>query len=153
MNAPSKKPMRRSRQRLILIGAAGCVLALAAGLTLFALRDQVAYFYAPSEIAAKAKSGEHVRVGGLVVEGSVTRDAQGALLFAVTDQVGVLNVRYEGQPPDLFSEGEGVVAEGVWRADSVFTADRVLAKHDENYMPKEVVEALKQKGEWKGEAP
>jgi cytochrome c-type biogenesis protein CcmE len=144
--------MRRSRQRLIVIGAVGAILAFASGLTLFGLRERVSYFYAPSEIALKAKPGENVRIGGLVVVGSVKRMDDGGVAFAVSDQKGALNVRFAGQPPDLFAQGQGVVAEGVWRAAPVFEASRILAKHDENYMPKEVVEALKTSGEWKGDA-
>jgi cytochrome c-type biogenesis protein CcmE len=148
--AGSEKAMRRSRQRLYVIGAVGAVLALAAGLTLFGLREQVSYFYPPSEIAAKAKPGDQVRVGGLVVAGSIAQEADGAVAFVVTDNKGEVAVRYRGVPPDLFGENQGVVAEGVWRGEPVFTASRILAKHDENYMPKEVVEALKDSGEWKG---
>lgn len=145
--------MRRSRQRLIVIAAVGAILALASGLTLFGLRERVSYFYKPSEIALKAKPGENVRIGGLVVVGSVSRLANGGVAFAVTDQVGELKVHYADQPPDLFAPGQGVVAEGVWQGAPVFEASRILAKHDENYMPKEVVEALKDSGEWKGDAP
>ncbi len=141
--------MRKSSRRLIVITAAGALLALAAGLILYGLKDSVAYFYKPSEITAKAAPGERVRVGGLVEVGSVSR-AGGAITFKVTDGVGAIAVSYQGDPPDLFGENEGVVAEGVWRGDETFAAERILAKHDENYMPREVVEALKAKGEWKG---
>jgi len=141
--------MRKSSRRLIVIAAAGSLLALAAGLTLYGLKDSVAYFYAPSDVVSKAKPGERVRIGGLVEAGSVSH-ANGAVAFKVTDGSGVVAVRYQGDPPDLFGENEGVVAEGVWRGDDVFTAERILAKHDEKYMPREVVEALKARGEWKG---
>ena len=141
--------MRKSRRRLVVIAAAGALLALAAGLTLYGLKDSVAYFYAPSEIVAKAKAGERVRIGGLVEAGSVSR-AGGVINFKVTDGVGAIAVLYEGDPPDLFAENQGVVAEGVWRGGDTFAAERILAKHDEKYMPREVVEALKAKGEWKG---
>lgn len=142
--------MRRSRQRLIVIGVVGLLLAVGVGLSLYGLRDSVAYFYKPSEIAAKARVGERVRLGGLVEAGSVVRGQDGTLRFAVGDGAGVVSVLYLGQPPDLFAESEGVVAEGVWKGEPVFHAERVLAKHDENYMPREVVEALKKDGEWKG---
>jgi cytochrome c-type biogenesis protein CcmE len=132
-----------------VIVAAGTLLALAAGLTLYGLKDSVAYFYAPSEVVAKAKTGERVRIGGLVEAGSVSR-VDGVISFRVTDGSGVVAVSYRGDPPDLFAENEGVVAEGVWRGGDTFAAERILAKHDENYMPREVVEALKAKGEWKG---
>jgi cytochrome c-type biogenesis protein CcmE len=141
--------MRKSTRRLAVIAVAGVLLALAAGLTLYGLKDSVAYFYPPSEVAAKARAGERVRIGGLVEAGSVAR-AGGAIRFRVTDGVGAVSVSYQGDPPDLFAENEGVVAEGVWRGETVFAAERVLAKHDEQYMPREVVEALKARGEWKG---
>ncbi|MBL8560023.1 MAG: cytochrome c maturation protein CcmE [Hyphomonadaceae bacterium] len=141
--------MRKSSRRLVVIAVAGVLLSVAAGLTLYGLQDSVAYFYAPSDVAAKARVGERVRVGGLVEEGSVARK-DGALTFRITNGAGVVAVRYEGDPPSLFGENEGVVAEGVWRGEEVFAAERVLAKHDENYMPREVVEALKERGEWKG---
>lgn len=142
--------MTRRDRRLVVIGVAGALLALAVGLTLFGLRDAVVFFYPPSEIVAKAKPGERVRLGGLVEEGSVARDSEGALVFRVTDGAGVVAVRYPGDPPDLFRENQGVVAEGVINSSGRFDADRVLAKHDENYMPREVAEALKEKGEWRG---
>ena len=141
--------MRKSSRRLIVIGVAAVLLSLAAGLTLYGLKDSVAYFYSPSEVVAKAKVGERVRIGGLVEEGSVRREA-GVLSFRVGNGAGVVAVRYAGDPPSLFGEKEGVVAEGVWRGEQVFTAERILAKHDESYMPREVVEALKERGEWKG---
>jgi cytochrome c-type biogenesis protein CcmE len=136
---------------MIVIAIVGGLLTTAAGLSLFGLRDAVAYFYAPSEIAEKAALGQRVRVGGLVEDGSVSRGADGMLLFAVTDGAGRLPVRYHGEPPDLFAVGEGVVAEGVWRGDGQLVADRVLAKHDETYMPPEAAEALKRSGHWRGE--
>jgi cytochrome c-type biogenesis protein CcmE len=145
--------MRRRDQRLMMIGAAGAVLVLAATLTFAGLRDSVVYFVAPSELAEKAEPGRRVRLGGLVVDGTLRRDADGATRFVVTDGAAQIEVRYEGMLPDLFREGQGVVAEGTWRAGQPFEAERVLAKHDENYMPREVAEALKERGEWKGDAP
>ena len=142
--------LRRRDQRLIVIGAAGVMLALAAFLTLMGLRDSVVYFAAPSELAQKAKPGHVVRLGGLVVRGSLHRDPDGAERFTVTDNVAQVNVRYDGILPDLFREGQGVVAEGVYAPGADFEATRVLAKHDETYMPREVAEALKARGEWKG---
>ena len=143
--------MRRSQQRLIVIAAAGVLLSVAVAFALLGARDSVAYFHTPSDIAAKARPGDRVRIGGLVAAGSVSRDAgSGALTFSVTDGKGVLPVRFDGIPPDLFAENQGVVAEGVWRGGQVFIADRILAKHDEKYMPREVVDALKASGEWKG---
>jgi cytochrome c-type biogenesis protein CcmE len=145
--------MRRRSQRLIVIAAAGALVALAVTLTLAGLRDSVTFFVTPSNIASKAKSGEHVRLGGLVETGSFKRAGDGAVMFAVTDNKSSIGVHYDGLLPDLFGEGRGVIAEGVRRPDGVFEADRVLAKHDEKYMPREVAEALKKSGEWKGDAP
>jgi cytochrome c-type biogenesis protein CcmE len=134
----------------MFILAAGALVALAAVLVLAALRDSVVYFYTPSELAAKASAGERVRIGGLVERGSVSRDAEGAIIFAVTDGRARVEVRYDGQPPDLFREEQGVVAEGRYLPGGRFAADTLLAKHDERYMPREVAEALKRSGEWKG---
>lgn len=142
--------MRRRNQRLMFIGAAGALLVVAAVLTFVGLRDQIVYFVAPSELAEKAEAGQRIRLGGLVAEGSVQRDEDGAVRFDVTDGGATVTVRYEGLLPDLFREGQGVVAEGVWNPGQMFQATRVLAKHDETYMPREVAEALKQRGEWKG---
>lgn len=143
--------MRRRNQRLIVIGVAAAVLVLAATLTFVGLRDSIVYFVAPSELAEKAEPGRRVRLGGLVVEGTLRRDADGAMHFAVTDGATQVDVRYAGVLPDLFREGQGVVAEGAWTPGQPFEAERVLAKHDETYMPREVAEAIKQRGEWKGE--
>ena len=142
--------MRRRDQRLIAIAAAGALLALAAFLTLTGLRDSVVYFAAPSELAQKARPGHRIRLGGLVVRGSVRHDPDGAIRFAVTDNVAQVNVHYVGLLPDLFREGQGVVAEGAYAPGADFEATRILAKHDETYMPREVAEALKARGEWKG---
>lgn len=144
--------VRRRDQRLIVIGAAGALLALAAFLTVSGLSSSVVYFFAPSELAARAEPGRTIRLGGLVAEGSVRHDADGAVRFTVTDGAGETEVRYAGVLPDLFREGQGVVAEGLYTPGAAFEATRVLAKHDENYMPHEVAEALKQRGEWKGPA-
>lgn len=145
--------MRRRDQRLMIIGVAGAVLVLAATLTFAGLRDSVVYFVAPSDLAAKAEAGQRVRLGGLVVEGTLRREADGAAFFTVTDGATQVVVRYEGLLPDLFREGQGVIAEGRWTPGGVFEAERVLARHDETYMPREVAEALKERGEWKGESP
>lgn len=142
--------MRRRDQRLMIIGAAGAVLVLAATLTFAGLRSSIVYFVSPSELAERAETGQRVRLGGLVVEGTLRRDDDGAMRFGVTDGVATVEVRYAGLLPDLFREGQGVVAEGRWRRGQAFEAERVLAKHDETYMPREVAEALKQRGEWKG---
>jgi cytochrome c-type biogenesis protein CcmE len=134
----------------MMISAAGAVLVLAAALTFAGLRDSIVYFVAPSELAQKAHAGQRIRLGGLVVAGSVRRDANGVTSFQVTDGGVSVDVRYDGILPDLFREGQGVVAEGAWTPGQAFVAERVLAKHDERYMPREVVEALRRRGEWKG---
>ncbi|HWA22418.1 MAG TPA: cytochrome c maturation protein CcmE [Caulobacterales bacterium] len=144
--------MSRRSRRLTIIGVAGALLALAASLVLAGLRDSIVYFYPPTELAAKAKPGQRVKIGGLVEAGSISHDSSGALLFKVTDNRTSTAVRYTGVVPDLFKETKGVIAEGVYQPGAVFEADSVLAKHDENYMPKEVVEALKKRGEWRPDA-
>lgn len=141
--------MRKRDQRLMMISAAGAVLVLAAALTFAGLRDSIVYFVAPSELAQKAHAGQRIRLGGLVVAGTLHREANGAT-FQITDGGVAVDVRYTGILPDLFREGQGVVAEGEWTPGQPFVAERVLAKHDERYMPREVVEALRRRGEWKG---
>ena len=141
--------MTRKKRRLTAIAGAGAVLALAAALVLVALRDQIVFFYSPTEIADKALSpGTRVRLGGLVVDGSVKRASDGSVSFAVTDTANQTEITYRGILPDLFREGQGIVAEGVLAEGGTLTAESVLAKHDENYMPKEVVDALKAQGVW-----
>ncbi len=140
----------RKQRRAILVLVAVAVLGLATGLVLYALRDGIVFFYTPSEIAAKSVApGQRFRLGGLVALGSVKRHAEAAVSFAVTDLEKTMLVSYTGQLPDLFREGQGVVAEGALDVHGQFIADTVLAKHDENYMPKEVADALKKKGVWK----
>ncbi len=144
--------MTRKQRRLTLIASAGAVLAVAAGLILYALNDQIVFFQSPSDIVAKAPSpGQRLRIGGLVEEGSIERGEHAEVRFRVTDTEASIPVTYVGLLPDLFREGQGVVAEGTMAPDGSFKADSVLAKHDENYMPKEVAEALKDKGVWQGD--
>ncbi len=141
--------MRKSRQRLFVIGAAASVLAGAATLAGFALSDAAVFFYSPSDVAESAPPpGQRVRVGGLVVDGSVERHAAGGAAFSVTDGLAEIRIDYDGSLPDLFREGQGIVAEGAFDAGGLFTAERVLAKHDETYMPPEVAAALKESGHW-----
>ena len=141
--------MRRKSRRLALIGSALGVAGLAAGLTLFALRDSVVFFYGPTEFAEKAPAlGTRLRIGGLVEQGSLAHVGGATVHFAVTDRSRAVAVSYTGLLPDLFREGQGVVAEGVVSGPNQFTADSVLAKHDESYMPREVADALKKNGEW-----
>ena len=144
--------MTRKQRRLTLIGAAGLVLALAAGLVLFALNDQIVFFYTPTDIAGKDLApGTRIRLGGLVEEGSVQKGDGGAVHFAITDTQNRLDVRFVGILPDLFREGQGVITQGKLGPDGVFLADEVLAKHDETYMPPEVAEALRESGQWRGD--
>jgi cytochrome c-type biogenesis protein CcmE len=147
--------MTRKGRRLTLIGLTLGVLGVATGLALYALRDNVVFFYGPSEIAEKAvPSGTHLRIGGLIAEGSVVRVAGEQVAFAITDMKTTVRVSYTGQLPDLFREGQGVVVEGVLVAPGQFRADTVLAKHDEKYMPREVADALKKQGVWQeGDGP
>ena len=141
--------MTRKQRRLTMIACAGVVLAIAAGLVLVALRDQIVFFYSPSELAERTLApGSRVRIGGLVQEGSVVRNSAGGVRFAVTDTAQSVIVDYRGILPDLFREGQGIVAEGVLAGDGSVNADTALAKHEENYMPKEVVDALKARGVW-----
>ncbi|NMD08632.1 MAG: cytochrome c maturation protein CcmE [Phyllobacteriaceae bacterium] len=141
--------MTRKQTRTAIILASLAVLGLAAGLILYAIRDTIVFFYTPSEIAEKAvKPGTRFRLGGLVETGTLKQGENAVYTFAVTDTVANMNVSYKGQLPDLFREGQGVVAEGVLQGDGSFVADTVLAKHDENYMPKDVADKLREKGVW-----
>ncbi|WP_316359530.1 cytochrome c maturation protein CcmE [Devosia sp.] len=147
-----KKGWSRKQKRLAVIAGLAVVIALATTLVLVALRDQIVFFYSPSDVIARQVSaGTPIRLGGLVKDGSWVRDGQDNS-FVVTDNVNEITARYTGILPDLFREGQGVVAEGSLGPDGQFMATNVLAKHDENYVPKEVVEALKASGEWRPEA-
>jgi cytochrome c-type biogenesis protein CcmE len=142
--------MTRKQRRLTLIGTAGAVLAVAVGLVLYALSDRIVFFNSPSDIHANMPApGQRIRLGGLVAEGSVIKGPDGSVRFAVTDGSETVQVTYNGILPDLFREGQGVVTEGALEPGGVFAADTVLAKHDENYMPKEVADALKKQGVWR----
>jgi cytochrome c-type biogenesis protein CcmE len=142
--------MTRKQRRLALIGTALGILALAVGLILSALQDSIVFFNSPTDVVEKqVKPGVRIRIGGLVKEGSIERADNLAVLFAVTDGRSTLPVTYRGLLPDLFREGQGVVAEGTLDGSGTFRADSVLAKHDETYMPKEVADALRKQGHWK----
>lgn len=148
----------RKQQRLALVLLALLLIGGAAGLVLAALEDKVAFFVSPSDVASqRLDSGKRFRIGGLVVDGSIRRESDGSVRFALTDSANEVEVLYKGLLPDLFRDGQGVVAQGTLRADGRFEAAEVLAKHDENYMPKEVADALKAAGYWKheegGESP
>jgi cytochrome c-type biogenesis protein CcmE len=152
MASPARQGMvRRGRKsrRLALIGVAGLALGIAAALVFYALGDRITYAPTPSELVGGSHPpGTRVRLGGLVETGSVTRGADGHVRFAVTDTANRVAVDYVGILPDLFREGQGVVTEGILADDGTLRADTVLAKHDERYMPKEVVDALKAQGRW-----
>jgi cytochrome c-type biogenesis protein CcmE len=141
--------MTRRRRRLALIGGSLVVLGLATALALSALRDSVVFFNSPTDVAEKhIAPGVRIRVGGLVKPGSLARGENALVRFAITDGNREIAVSYRGIVPDLFREGQGVVAEGQLDAAGIFAADMILAKHDENYMPREVVDALKKQGHW-----
>lgn len=139
----------RKRQRLSLLIVVLLLVGGATGLTLAALQDKVAFFVAPADLArVDPPPGRQLRLGGLVEAGSVRRDGDGTVRFVLTDGTGRVPVSYKGILPDLFREGQGVVTQGALLPDRSFAADEVLAKHDENYMPKEVADALKREGHW-----
>ncbi len=142
--------MKPKRKRLWLLVGSLCVLGAAAALVLTALNDNIVFFYSPTQVAEKKPTPERrFRLGGLVEQGSVRKSTDGQVIsFKVTDLQRTLDVTYRGQLPDLFREGQGVIAEGTLGSDGVFVAREVLAKHDENYMPPEVAKALKESGRW-----
>lgn len=144
--------MKRKHRRLTLLLLSLGALGVAAVLVLSAFEDSLVFFYSPTDLAERQIApGRKFRLGGLVEEGSVERDGA-SLRFRVTDLNRVVPVAYTGIVPDLFREGQGVVAEGSLGPDGVFAASHVLAKHDETYMPREVADALKKAGQWQGEA-
>ena len=144
--------MTRKRRRLYLLGLSLTGLAVATALTLTAFQDNLLFFYSPSDLQAKPVAvDQRFRLGGLVAEESFERLDDGiSFAFTVTDLANTVPVVYSGILPDLFREGQGVVAEGRMRPDGVFVASNVLAKHDETYMPREVADALRESGEWRG---
>ncbi len=142
--------MTRKQRRLTMIGGSLAVLAIAAGLVLNAMRDSIVFFSTPTMAAEKQiPAGKRFRLGGLVQPGSLVKGDNLAVSFSIADGAATLPVAYKGILPDLFREGQGVVAEGALDASGVFRADTVLAKHDETYMPKDVADALKKQGHWK----
>jgi cytochrome c-type biogenesis protein CcmE len=142
--------MTRKQRRLVLIGSSLGVLALAAVLVLSALQDSIVFFNSPTDVVEKkVQPGSRIRLGGLVKPGTLQRGDQLAVRFEVTDGNRAIAVSYQGILPDLFREGQGVIAEGTLEPGGGFKADSVLAKHDEKYMPKEVADALKKQGHWK----
>ena len=141
--------MTRKQRRLVLIGSSLAVLVVAVALVLTAMRDSIVFFNSPTDVVEKKlQAGTRIRLGGLVQPGTVIRKDVDAT-FDITDGKNVVRVSYRGILPDLFREGQGVVTEGMMIDAVSFRADSVLAKHDENYMPKEVADALKKQGHWK----
>ncbi len=141
--------MTRKQKRLTVIGGALGFLGLATALTFYALGQKASYFYMPADLQqATLPPGERIRLGGLVEEGTIVRGQGTEVAFSVTDKEKSVKVVFNGLLPDLFREEQGVITEGTFRADGVFVADSVLAKHDETYMPKEVADSLKAKGVW-----
>jgi len=146
--------LSKKKKRGMLIGTGLGILGVAAGLVLYALSDTITFFYTPSDVVEKnVEPGTRMRLGGLVADGSVIRGQGKEVGFTVTDTSKDIKVSYVGILPDLFREGQGVIAEGILEPGGSFRADTVLAKHDENYMPREVADALKAKGVWKDGQP
>lgn len=149
--------MTRKRRRFFIISGFLLTFSIAAALVLMAFEENIVFFYSPTELSRKLEQqlippNRRLRIGGLVEDGSVGREDDGlTITFRVTDTVEVVPVRFRGLLPDLFREGQGVVAEGNMGPDGTFIATEVLAKHDETYMPKEVAEALKKAGQWQGD--
>ncbi len=144
--------MKRKHKRLTFVGIALLLLGTAAALVLTAFEDSIVFFYSPTDLVTKKPGPDRrLRLGGLVEEDSVSKPNNGTILFRVTDTAMTVPVSYTGILPDLFREGQGVVAEGRLM-NGVFVADEVLAKHDEKYMPPEVAEAIKKSGQWQGDA-
>ena len=140
--------MKRKHKRLTFAAIGLCLLGIAAALVLTAFEDSIVFFHSPTDIAeGKVKIDRRVRLGGLVEDGSVKKQAGAVTAFRITDGANVIDVTYRGILPDLFREGQGVVTEGRLQG-SLFVAEEVLAKHDENYMPPEVADALKKSGRW-----
>ena len=145
---------RKARRRLMVVAIAAPILAVSVGLSLYAMGDAAVFFYSPSQAhAKKVPAGRTIRIGGLVKAGSVSHRPDGAVAFTVADKIAAAPVVYRGDLPDLFREGQGVVAQGAFDANGVFEAKEVLAKHDEKYMPKEVADSLKKSGEWRPSTP
>ncbi|ACJ00385.1 cytochrome c maturation protein CcmE [Rhodospirillum centenum] len=146
--------MTRKKRRLYMLGLALLGLGTATALTLSAFEENIVFFYSPSDLVVQPPGDRSVRLGGLVEDGSVQKQADGlTITFRVTDTANTVPVTYKGIVPDLFREGQGVVAEGRMGGDGVFVAREVLARHDENYMPPEVHDALQRAGAVKTEVP
>jgi cytochrome c-type biogenesis protein CcmE len=145
--------MTRRQRRAAMIAAGTGLLGVAVLLVLQGLRDSVVFFHTPAEALTRhIPPGQRIRLGGLVAPGSLRHTGAATVTFAITDKEASIHATYTGILPDLFREGQGVVAEGRLDSAGRFEADTVLAKHDENYMPAEVAKALKEQGVWKGAA-
>ena len=143
--------MKRKHKRLTFVAVAMVLLAGAVGLMLLAFEENIVFFYSPTDLAAQQPGPERrLRLGGLVENGSVEKAGEAVTRFRVTDMAKTVTVSFKGILPDLFREGQGVVVQGRL-VEGLFRADEVLAKHDENYMPPEVADALKKAGTWKGD--
>jgi len=142
----------RKTNRLLWIGTIGCVLALAVGMTMFALRSGISFAMSPTELlASSAEPGQRIRLFGLVEEGSVVKGEGLEVAFVLSDAENTVNVSFNNILPDLFRENQGIITEGSLNKNGQFVADTVLAKHDENYMPADMAEKLKKNGVWKGD--
>ena len=145
--------MKRKHKRLTFVMIALLLLGVATALVLTALEEDITFFHSPTDVMTKkVAENKHFRLGGLVEAGSVDKSNQPTVTFRVTDGAETVAVHFEGQLPDLFRENQGIIAEGMLQG-GVFVADEVLAKHDENYMPPEVADALKKSGQWQGNGP
>ncbi|MDE3060670.1 MAG: cytochrome c maturation protein CcmE [Pseudomonadota bacterium] len=143
--------MKPKHQRLLFITVSMMFLCAATLLTLRAFRDNLVFFYSPSDLTHQAIPPDRtIRIGGLVAAGSIAHSGQ-RITFVITDGTANISVAYEGMLPSLFREGQGVVAEGHLADPAHFLANTILAKHDEKYMPREVVDALKRSGQWRGQ--
>ena len=146
--------MTRKQKRLAIIGGGMSFIVAAVLLVMFAFGQSIAYFYMPADLEkTPVNPGTRIRLGGLVAEGSIKRGEGRTVSFTVTDGEANVPVSYTGILPDLFREGQGVVAEGALGNAGTFTASNIMAKHDENYIPKEIVDDLKRRGEWKPDDP
>ena len=142
--------MTGKSKRLAVFAVIAVLLSGGAFLVLSALQDNIVLFFTPSELTTEKMAARQLRIGGLVEKGSVQIDGLQAR-FSITDSAAVVSVLYDGALPDLFREGQGIIAQGRFE-DNIFRAENVLAKHDETYMPREVAESLKEQGVWKGDS-
>ena len=142
---------RTARRRLRLVFIVAPIVATATALALYGLRGSISYFYTPAQaFAARVPTGRSIELGGLVESGSVSRRTDGEVSFTISDRRKTARVSYRGDLPDLFREGQGVVASGAFNTTGTFVATQILAKHDERYMPRELARALRAQGEWRG---